>query len=479
MQPPFFSSLRWRLTAWYGGALIVLLLLFAIVMYAGLRRALLASIAQRVDGVTAQLDAYSSGNAASPFGPVSVMTRLSEQEALDRFAGPGLFIEVYNARGFVVAKSSNLGSADIPHSGYRLEPPTPALNVHDGGWGETAAGAQPLLAHWHILRENKRPLATIYVAESLETMRQTLGAFRGFLSLCLGLAVAIIAIAMAWLARTTIGPINEIARAAGEIGSDDLAKRLGWHGRRDELGMLAATFDDMLSRLQATFARERRFIADASHELKTPLTVINANAQMLERWADHDEALRKEALKTIRSESAAMAHVISAMLTLARADRGDALSTELVDLSAVTKDVASSLRPSAQAKGLILKAESDDEAFVHGEQGLLRQLILNLTENAIKFTDAGTVALSVRCNGSKVRLEVHDTGRGIPESALSQIFDRFYRADPARSRFVDGTGLGLAVVHSIVHAHGASIEARSDGKQGTTFVVDFPKSSST
>jgi len=294
------------------------------------------------------------------------------------------------------------------------------------------------------------------------------------LSITVALALAAVVGVSLWLARGAVSPINAIARAAREIGSDDLTKRLNWQGRRDELGQLAAQFDEMLERLEAAFARERRLIADASHELKTPLTVISANAQMLERWGDGDEKIRREAIETIRAESANMARVLNAMLTLAKTDDPSALAMEPTDLAVVVKDAASGLRPSAEQKGLSLTIDAAAPAVVMGEPGLLRQLVANLTENAIKFTSSGGVRVGVaRLNGTG-RIVVGDTGPGIPADALPHVFERFYRADRARSREVEGTGLGLAVVRNIVRVHGGAVTVASEPEKGTTFTVDIP-----
>lgn len=489
----FFQSLRWRMTAWYGGALMLILIAFAIAVDLGVQRVLLESAQARIAGASAELEEYAASAGHAPFGRVSLMTRLAETEEIDHFAGPGLFIEIYNPRGYVVSKSANLGGEDLPRNGYSPVRQPAGSQERSGGWGYAATRTGPVLAHWYPLRGNGAVVATAYVADSLTPVERTQRAFTAFLAISALLAMALIAGVTAWLSRTAIGPIDEIARAAREIGAGDLAKRLNWHKRSDELGTLAATFDDMMSKLESAFDRERRFIADASHELKTPLTVINANAQMLGRWADRDEALRGEALESIRAESATMARVINAMLTLAKAEGGAALATEPVDLQPLVDDVAASLRPSAERKGLTLSSSCDERgggrrgpggaekrpggalgALVRGDSGLLRQLISNLTENAIKFTAAGGITLVLRRDDGWVRLEVRDTGPGIPPAVQPYVFDRFYRADPARSRSVEGMGLGLAVARSIVRVHGGSVRVVSDGKSGTTFVVELP-----
>ena len=458
---------------WYAIAVGALLLLFATVVLFGANRVLYQSAAERVEGASMALQSYS--RAGNPlFGSTSIVELLAQEGALDTFAGPGLYVEAFNPSGARIGASSNLASADLPTSGYRpwrLEGVTPGTS---GQWGIADTRLGPVLAHWHVVYDNGRPIATVYVAQSLASIRQSVGAFGVFLLLSFAGALALIVFSGVWLARTAIGPINEIASAAQDIGGQDLATRLNWQNRRDELGRLAARFDDMLARLEAAFARERRFISDASHELKTPLTVINANAQMLERWGDRDETVRREALEAIRHESAQMARVINAMLTLAKTDSSDGLSFEPLNMRPLVSDVANSLRARAAEKGLTLDAKCEGDAYVVGEPGLLRQLIVNLTENAIKFTQRGGVTLSMHTENSHARLDVSDTGPGIPEAALPHVFERFYRADPAHSRAVEGTGLGLAVVNSIVRAHGGRIGVRSSVGEGTTFSVTLP-----
>lgn len=472
-QLPFFASLRWRMTVWYGGLLALFVVVFAGAAYLEASRVVWNAAADRVNGVAQEIESFVRAEANDPFGPVSAVTALTDQSTLDSFVGPGLFVEVYNPAGFRVGKTTNLGEADLPKTGYR-----PWRQPHgvSGDWGIGSIPSGPVLVRISPLRAggSGTPVATLYIAESLQGVYDEERGFGFFLLLSVLLALGAIVAASAWLARVTVGPINSIARAVREIGSEDLAKRLNWQGRRDELGMLAATFDDMLSRLEAAFARERRLIADASHELKTPLTVINSNAQMLERWADRDEALRREAILTIRAESANMARVLNAMLTLAKTDDPKALAMEPTELAALVKDAVAALRPAALEKGLTLSVETASPVWVVGEPGLLRQLVTNLTENAVKFTVAGSVRVSLKRTPNRAQIEVTDSGPGIPPDALPHVFERFYRADPARSRDVEGTGLGLAVVRNIVRIHNGVISVSSEPNKGTTFVVDIP-----
>ena len=459
--------------------LAVLVIFFAIVAYAGARSALLAETADRMTTVAERITRELQAVSADPFGAVSARTALADQTFLDGFAGGGVYVEAFNQYGHPIGKSTNLGTIELP-----VQPEQPwrphSKAEHPGIWGFAKLPDGRALVNQQIVREGSSVVATISVAQSLASMDSILKGFRDFLLLGLVVTLAFIAVASVSLARAALGPVDRIARAAQEIGGDDLSKRVNWKGRRDELGALAQTFDDMLERLEAAFARERRFIADASHELKTPLTVINANAQMLARWGARDPKITSEALSTIETESATMARVINAMLTLAKTDNPEALTFETVDLTKLVSDVAAALQPTAHAKRLMLEVDLDPEreALVRGEPGLLRQLVTNLAENAIKFTEAGTVCVAVRQAGANVELAVNDDGPGIVPDAVPHIFERFYRADPARSRKVEGTGLGLAVVNNIVRVHGGQVTVHSKSGGGTTFTVVLPAATS-
>ncbi|MBV8461300.1 MAG: HAMP domain-containing histidine kinase [Candidatus Eremiobacteraeota bacterium] len=455
--------------------LAVLVTLFAIVVYAGARSVLLAETADRMTTVAERMTRELQAVSADPFGAVSARTALADQTFLDGFAGGGVYIEAFNQSGHPIGKSTNLGTIELPaHTTEAWKPHSTV--AHPGAWGFADLPDGRALVNQLPLRNGADLVATIAVAQSLASMDSILKGFRNFLLLGLAVALGFIAVASVSLARAALGPVDRIARAAREIGGEDLSKRVNWKGRADELGALAQAFDDMLERLEAAFARERRFIADASHELKTPLTVINANAQMLERWGARDPKIMSEALSTIETESATMARVINAMLTLAKTDNPDALTFETVDLGRLVRDVGAALRPTANAKGLTLELEvnPDQEIPVRGEPGLVRQLVTNLTENAIKFTAAGSVCLAVRRRGTDAELVVRDSGPGIPADALPHVFERFYRADPARSRNVEGTGLGLAVVSNIVRVHGGRITVDSRVGDGTSFTVVLP-----
>ncbi|MBV9027841.1 MAG: HAMP domain-containing histidine kinase, partial [Candidatus Eremiobacteraeota bacterium] len=267
-----------------------------------------------------------------------------------------------------------------------------------------------------------------------------------------------------------------------EISSDRLAltARAGsldgspWRRRGDEVGRLAQSFSDLLSRLGETFARERQFISDASHELKTPLTSINANAQMLLRWGDRDPQVRTESLETIARESADLAAMVNGMLTLAKADRGDDIPKEPLSLAQIVHEVTQNAALRAAEKGLKIRFTHQGTPTVYGDAHLLRQLVGNLIDNAIKFSEHGEIGVAVGHDPRSAWIDVTDTGPGIPDEEQPHIFERFYRADKARSRAVPGTGLGLAIVRSIARVHGGEASVRRAAGGGALFRVSLP-----
>jgi signal transduction histidine kinase len=288
-------------------------------------------------------------------------------------------------------------------------------------------------------------------------------------------SMIVIAAASYFVAGSAIDSIERLTAEVAAIGSAHLDRRLRWN-RRDEVGRLANAFDAMLDRLQSAFARERQFISDASHELRTPLTVINGNAQMLQRWGDRDPEVLRSSLHAIAEESGRLAGMVSGMLTLAKAESGDAIPKEPLILEQIADDVVLHAREAASEKGLTIVTDyaADGRTIVIGDPGLLRQLMRNLIDNAIKFTERGRVEVSIRRAGPTVLLTVADTGSGIDAQSAERLFDRFFRGDPAHARATEGTGLGLAIVRSIARVHGGSVVARPRAEGGSAFTVSLP-----
>ena len=462
-------SLRSRIATFY--ALLLLVVITALGVAVTLRfEQILRSQAQEHVVSTLQdiARATASGPGSFAFSEGDVLATLTNPDNLEHWASTTTFIEVDDLRGYPLSKSFNMGSvASFGASGVSLSRP---LTIR-----EVQIGRRPFMVAAGLMTSGPEGL----IVQAGEPLDQLYQAFRQTeVSLAIILVVAAVAVVLLsyFLASEVTQPVNQLAQAMREIGSEGLSRRLRWRGRQDEVGSLAQAFDELLARLEEAFARERQFISDASHELKTPLTSINANAQMLIRWGDRDERIRKESLETIVAETASLAGMVNGMLTLAKADSGESIPKEPVSLSAIAREAVSATAQRAFDKGITLEFEPPDVSpIVEADPALLRQLFTNLIDNAIKFTEQGGVIVRVGSVHGEAIAEVQDTGPGIDPAELPLIFDRFYRTDKSRSRAVPGTGLGLAIVRSIVRIHGGSVEALRPTSGGTLFRVHLPR----
>ena len=308
-----------------------------------------------------------------------------------------------------------------------------------------------------------------------------LAGFRAFL--VIAAIVALIAVAiMSWLvAGRAVRPLVRLAETTEAIGTTgDLSRRLALSRSRDEVGRLTTSFNAMIERLQssqadlaAALAAQQRFVADASHELRTPLTTIRTNAEFLREKPDAAAADRDAAIADLVSEAQRMSWLVDGLLVLARADAGVAVQRRPVDLRAVATEEARRIRPPGRARD---EAESvnvtaQGAALVSGDPDALGRSIRVLLDNAFRHGKP-PVGIAVTQADGRVKLEVSDAGPGLPKGSEERIFERFYRADPARSG--DGTGLGLSIARAIVEAHGGTIRATNADGGGTTVTIDLP-----
>ncbi|MGN1015045.1 MAG: sensor histidine kinase [Butyricicoccus sp.] len=271
-------------------------------------------------------------------------------------------------------------------------------------------------------------------------------------------------------------PVRHITASAEQISSgSDLSRRIALGEGRDEIYQLAATVDRMLDRLEDSFAREKQFTSDASHELRTPLSVILSQCDYsLSRAQTEEEYV--QALETIQEQGRKMSALISQLLTLARADRGqDKLLLETIDLSHLTEIVAMQTEETAQEKGITVYTDVAPNLLIQGDETMLMRLLLNLMENGVKYgRPGGHLWVTLDAQGEQIRGTIRDDGIGISEEDLPRIWDRFYQADPSRSSTVGGVGLGLPMVQYIVRAHGGTITAESQLGQGSCFTFFLP-----
>ncbi len=462
-----FRSLRTQIAFAYAALFVGVIACAAIALTFALRSILIDEAKAHCEQVSDEIAHVADRQNADVFEDLPVQVMLANQASLENWASPTTFVQIDTAAPYPIGKSSNMGGLTFLMR-TPLAPGEQRFLTLDTPFGRVLLLDRSLIS-------GGRVVAIAHVAERLSPIDALFARGRTVLLLVTVLAALALLAASVFIARALVDPIERLTAAMAEIGSDRLDRRLHWTDRNDEVGKLAATFDAMIERLQEAFARERQFISDASHELKTPLTVINANAQMLTRWAERDPQIRHDSLAAIADESRSLAQMVNGMLLLAKADSGDGIPKEPVDVGVVVREVVDHARDRAAEKGLSLDiAGSPEPLMVPGDANLLRQLVNNLVDNAMKFTPSGGVTVSYAATGDRGLVEVADTGIGLGDAAGDRLFDRFFRGDRSHSRAIEGTGLGLAIVRSIARVHDGTVSARPRAGGGSIFSVSLP-----
>gem|GEM_PF-515109 len=318
------------------------------------------------------------------------------------------------------------------------------------------------------------PSAAIVVARPMTDIDETLAQLLKTLMIICPLALLLSGWGGIYLARRAFSPVEQITSTAREIQAHDLTRRIEVHSA-DELGRLAATINDMLERLAGAFERQSQFTSDASHELRSPLAVIEAESTLaLQKHRSPEEY--EQSMEIIAQEAAQMSALINQLLTLARADAGkEQMKYEKVDLREFLEELCVDAEILCREKELELRIALEERVCASADLRSLRRLMHNLLSNAIHYTTSGgTVTIELLKEGSQALLRVSDTGMGIPEEDLPHIFERFYRVDKARARDEGGSGLGLAMCRHIVEAHRGRIDVESRPGKGSSFTVRLP-----
>ncbi len=466
-------SIRLRLTLYYVSLLAVILIIFSGALY----MILFISSLDEVDR-TLQTRATDIQNGATTLlllqrDPIISfrLGRLPLIPSANTFATPGVFVQVALPDGSTVTRSANLGDQNLDVSSSVLDRVARGESIY----ANITADRVPLRLYATPLRQPRGEIiGVIEVAQSLEDVNSNL---RRLASLFIGGIFASVVLAVAGgalLAQNALSPIDRMTQTAhGITRAGDLTRRLEQGKNQDEVGRLAATFNEMLGRIEELFRSQQRFVSDVSHELRSPLTAIRGNLDLLRRGAADDPKARRQAIVAIDAEAERMQRLVTDLLLLARADEGIKIQKELIELDTVMLDVYRQAQ--LIAGGVRVCLGSEDQAQVMGDRDRLKQLLLNLVDNAVKYTPSGgEVTLSLERDTQWVRVSVADTGMGIPADDLPKIFDRFYRVDKARSREQGGSGLGLAIAKWIADAHDGRIEVKSDVGKGTTFTIWLP-----
>lgn len=454
-----FSTLRARFALWIAGLFLLVLAVFGVYVYVAMARGLYAaldnSLALSASQVIASLD-VENGKLLSPDNLTEPLEFAAESEQ-------GAILRIISPDDQVVQTSGAPVSLPLPES-------TSALTPSFVTW--TSPASKDTLRVYSVpVTDNDRLLAVVQVARSLENEQETLQHLLMTLLLGIPLLVAAAGLSGYFLAARALSPIDAITRTARRISAEDLAERLNLPTTDDEIGRLAETFDAMLARLDDAFRRERQFTADASHELRTPLAAMQAILNVIreERRSSEDY---EQALDDLTEETHRLRGLTEDLLHLARGDDHQIAIRQNVDLSTLLLDISDSLCPLVESKGLTLDCKISAGLTISGDSDALIRLFVNLLDNAIKYTQQGSITLTAgREPGGILKITVADTGVGIAAEHLPHIFDRFFRAD--RSRTSSGSGLGLAIASEIARAHRGTIETTSQVGEGTTFILRF------
>lgn len=459
---PRLNTLRVRFALWVSGLVALVLIAFGAFMYARLSQGLYSSIDDSLSLSAAQ--AVAAVNIEN--GAINFSDSIPEETTAD-LSARGLTIRVLDTNGQVVQAVGPYRA--MPADAASLH----AAQQQQPAYAEARGPAHEAVRFYTVpVIDNQRVLGIVQVAQSLAAPQRTLDQLLTALLIGGPVLIVVAGLGSYGLAARALKPIDEMTRTArGIADSGDLSARLALPATRDEVGRLASTFDAMLAKLDESFQRERQFTTDASHELRTPLAAMQAILSVIreERRSPEDY---EQALADLAEETDRLRGLTEDLLRLARGASPVSPVRERVDVSALVNSVAESLRPLAEAKGLQLTCTVENDLVVMGDMDDLIRLLVNLVDNAIKYTERGAIDLVARREGARLVITVADTGIGIPAEHLSHIFDRFYRVDASRT--TTGSGLGLAIALSIARAQGGTLDVSSTVGVGTTFNVSLP-----
>lgn len=457
-----YASLRTRIIVWLIGILAVATCASVIVT----RTVLLVRLDQRIDAElvqeSAELRSLATGNdpaTGEPFGANA--TRIFEVHLERNVPSPNeAYVTFVDGRPFL--RSPRV----VP---YRLDRDPElvgrwgAVRLPERGHDETPEGRVEYLA---VPLQRNGKTEGVFVAAIFRDHRAKLEANEAVrAAAATGLVVLLLGSLLAWrLAGKMIGPVSALTRTARSISGTDLGRRIPVRGR-DEVAQLAATFNEMLDRLERAFSSQRRFVDDASHELRTPLTVVRGHLELLED--DPDE--RRETLGLVMDELDRMSRIVQDLLLLAKHERPDFLDLAAVRVGALTDEVHAKLKGLA-AREWVLEARG--HAVIVADRHRLTQAMLQLAQNAARYSsDAEPITLGSAVAGGEARFWIRDRGPGIPLEEQEKVFERFSRG---RERLAEGAGLGLAIVKAIAEAHHGRVELESRPGQGTFVTIVIP-----
>jgi len=464
----FFKSIRFTLTFWYSVTLGIILILFCTGSYLVIRQ----QIYREVDG---ELLAIAEALASPTLTPFRETAPSVFDQVLEDFIGPkssGKFVQIIDGAGAIKARSGNLAEFTLPYS---------RADLRKAGRGMATFATRTIIPSttlrticFPILEDGKLTHAVLVGASLREEQASLNRIFLVFL-VSTPLSLFLVGYGGWFLAGQALKPVEKITASARKITAENLGLRLKIDNPRDEIGQLAATFNETLARLEDSFTRTRRFNIDVSHELRTPLTILRGDTEVGLKWAKVPEEFRA-LLQSNLDEIGRISDIIEHLLELSRAAEGKlSLVTEEVDLEELLRALLKDSAPLAEESSIMLSFSGGNGLSVQGDRKKLRAVFATLLENAVRYTGAGgEVRVTLERVAGQAQVAVRDTGIGIAPEHLPYIFDQFYRIDSARNRAHGGIGLGLSLAKSFVVAHGGDIHVESRAGQGSVFTVILP-----
>lgn len=463
------QSIHFRLIAWFAGVLLLVLIGFGAFTYTTLRffsnEVLREAMARRAQQIT---DMLASDPAADPHYVPREIVKRYDPAANDRF------VRVTSGDNTLLFLSAPPNDRSFSPEEVRLLPHVPEGTA--SFLVTTPDKCRLLIATQRLRVRNEDYL--VEVGGKLAANDRVLE--RLLMTLLFGLPVVLgVVIAGGYvLTKRALQPVQTMMRAAQDITLSHLSRRLPTVQGDDEIAHLAAVLNQMIARLDESFQNTARFTADASHELRTPLTIMRGEleAMLLSRSLAPE---MRDPLASLHEEVERLVRIVEGLFALSRLDTGEAQTERVrVDLAKLAESTADQMCLLAEVKHIDLVRETSTPVEIEGDRTRLKQVVVNLLDNAIKYTpENGRISLAVRSENSTALLEVSDTGPGVSEAALPHVFERFYRADEVRSREVGGAGLGLSIVQSICTAHGGSVAAANTPPRGCRFTVELPLAS--
>jgi two-component system OmpR family sensor kinase len=489
----FFTSIRFRLTLWYSLILLTTLVAFGLITYDYVRQQLSDNLDRSLKYEVQWVQSYIEPKVSKvkPSKKFRSKAKLPEQSQIPQvndssfvqsdtemtqadneiwnqiyehalFNPKKTLIEVTNKWGAIVFRTYSVGDevldvGDVPLQTIKIQ----SLKTEKGLDLRVAATAT----------ENLQ----IYVAYPLDEFNEMLGNLFSIFLILIPIALAVSLIGGWFLAFISLRPVDIVTKTAREITAHNLDKQIPRRGVDDELGRLISTFNEMIARLRHSFDQVKQFSVDASHELRTPLTIMRGEVELALRNPKSSEEYRRVLVSNME-EIVRLTSIIENLLTLSKGDmKSPELQFEKIQMQEIVQELYEDSEIIAAKKHVVIDLTKNENVTLVGDRVRLRQLFLNLVDNAIKYTpEDGRVTLSSQRQNGWITVKVQDTGIGIPKEEQSKIFDRFYRADMGRSREFGGSGLGLSIAKWIAELHRGRIEVESEPGKGSTFTVYFP-----